>query len=82
MRPTTATWVRTGDYGTYHDGDLYITGRVKDLVIVDGRNHYPQDLEYSAQEASRALRTGLRGRVLGAGQPAARRKCSTTRTPA
>lgn len=53
-----ATWVRTGDYGAYHEGDLYITGRVKDLVIIDGRNHYPQDLEYSAQEASRALRTG------------------------
>jgi fatty acid CoA ligase FadD32 len=52
------TWVRTGDYGTYHNDHLYITGRVKDLVIVDGRNHYPQDLEYSAQEASRALRTG------------------------
>jgi fatty acid CoA ligase FadD32 len=44
--------------GTYHNDHLYITGRVKDLVIVDGRNHYPQDLEYSAQEASRALRTG------------------------
>jgi fatty acid CoA ligase FadD32 len=53
-----ALWVRTGDFGTYHDVDLYITGRVKDLVIVDGRNHYPQDLEESAQEASRALRTG------------------------
>jgi fatty acid CoA ligase FadD32 len=53
-----ALWVRTGDFGTYHDIDLYITGRVKDLVIVDGRNHYPQDLEESAQEASRALRTG------------------------
>ena len=52
------TWVRTGDYGTYYEGDLYITGRVKDLVIIDGRNHYPQDLEYSAQEATRALRTG------------------------
>ena len=52
------TWVQTGDYGTYYKGNLYITGRVKDLVIVDGRNHYPQDLEYSAQEASRALRTG------------------------
>ncbi|ORW88914.1 fatty-acid--CoA ligase [Mycobacterium sp. IEC1808] len=51
-------WVRTGDYGTYHDGHLYIVGRIKDLVIIDGRNHYPQDLEYSAQEASRALRTG------------------------
>lgn len=51
-------WVRTGDYGAFYEGDLYITGRVKDLVIVDGRNHYPQDLEYSAQESSRALRTG------------------------
>ncbi|OBK52666.1 long-chain-fatty-acid--AMP ligase FadD32 [Mycobacterium sp. 1081908.1] len=51
-------WVRTGDYGTYYDGHLYIVGRIKDLVIIDGRNHYPQDLEYSAQEASRALRTG------------------------
>jgi fatty acid CoA ligase FadD32 len=51
-------WVRTGDYGTYFDGDLYIAGRIKDLVIIDGRNHYPQDLEYSAQEASKALRTG------------------------
>ena len=54
-----ATWVRTGDYGAFHDGDLYITGRVKDLVIIDGRNHYPQDLEYSAQESSKALRTGF-----------------------
>jgi len=54
-----ANWVRTGDLGAYHDGDLYITGRVKDLVIIDGRNHYPQDLEDSAQEATKALRTGF-----------------------
>lgn len=54
-----ATWVRTGDYGAYHEGHLYITGRVKDLVIIDGRNHYPQDLEYSAQESTKALRTGF-----------------------
>jgi fatty acid CoA ligase FadD32 len=54
-----AMWVRTGDLGAFHDGDLYITGRVKDLVIIDGRNHYPQDLEYSAQEATKALRTGF-----------------------
>ena len=54
-----AMWVRTGDYGAYHDGELYITGRVKDLVIIDGRNHYPQDLEYSAQESTKALRTGF-----------------------
>ncbi|MFD4403653.1 long-chain-fatty-acid--AMP ligase FadD32 [Nocardia sp. NPDC058499] len=54
-----ANWMRTGDYGVYFDGELYITGRVKDLVIVDGRNHYPQDLEFSAQEASNALRPGF-----------------------
>jgi fatty acid CoA ligase FadD32 len=56
--PDDGLWVRTGDYGTYYNDDLYITGRVKDLIIIDGRNHYPQDLEYSAQESSRALRTG------------------------
>ncbi|WP_343600555.1 long-chain-fatty-acid--AMP ligase FadD32 [Mycobacterium sp.] len=56
--PDDGLWVRTGDYGTYHDGHLYITGRVKDLVIIDGRNHYPQDLEYSAQESNRAVRVG------------------------
>ncbi|MEE2034852.1 long-chain-fatty-acid--AMP ligase FadD32 [Rhodococcus chondri] len=54
-----ADWLRTGDYGVYIDGELYITGRVKDLVIVDGRNHYPQDLEFYAQEASSALSPGF-----------------------
>ena len=57
--PEDANWMRTGDYGVYIDGELYITGRVKDLVIVDGRNHYPQDLEASALEASSALRPGF-----------------------
>ncbi|HTY31478.1 long-chain-fatty-acid--AMP ligase FadD32 [Mycobacterium sp.] len=51
-------WVRTGDYGTYYKGHLYIAGRIKDLVIIDGRNHYPQDLEYTAQESTKALRVG------------------------
>ena len=50
--------MRTGDYGTYYDGHLYIAGRIKDLVIIDGRNHYPQDLEYTAQESTKALRVG------------------------
>ncbi|WSV87299.1 long-chain-fatty-acid--AMP ligase FadD32 [Nocardia sp. NBC_01009] len=54
-----AKWMRTGDFGAYFDGELFITGRVKDLVIVDGRNHYPQDLEFSAQESSTALRPGF-----------------------
>ncbi|GAA3036270.1 long-chain-fatty-acid--AMP ligase FadD32 [Gordonia defluvii] len=54
-----ADWMATGDYGVWLDNELYITGRVKDLVIVDGRNHYPQDLEFSAQESSTALRPGF-----------------------
>ena len=54
-----ANWMSTGDFGAYFEDELYITGRVKDLVIVDGRNHYPQDLELSAQEASTALRPGF-----------------------
>jgi fatty acid CoA ligase FadD32 len=56
--PDDGMWVRTGDYGTYYDGHLYIAGRIKDLVIVDGRNHYPQDLEFTAQESTKALRVG------------------------
>jgi len=56
--PEDGLWMRTGDYGVWLDGELYITGRVKDLVIVDGRNHYPQDLEFSAQESTNALRPG------------------------
>jgi acyl-CoA synthetase (AMP-forming)/AMP-acid ligase II len=52
-------WLRTGDLGVYLDGELYVTGRIKDLVIVDGRNHYPQDLETTASEASTAVRSGF-----------------------
>lgn len=49
-------WLRTGDLGVYHDGLLYITGRIKDLIIIDGKNHYPQDIEATAQEAHPAIR--------------------------
>lgn len=38
-------FLRTGDLGVSHEGDLYITGRIKELIIVNGRNIYPQDLE-------------------------------------
>jgi acyl-CoA synthetase (AMP-forming)/AMP-acid ligase II/alkylation response protein AidB-like acyl-CoA dehydrogenase/acyl carrier protein len=38
-------WLRTGDLGFLRDGELYVTGRLKDLVIVNGRNIYPQDVE-------------------------------------
>ena len=56
--PSAATWMRTGDLGVYLDGELYITGRIKDLIIVDGRNHYPQDIEATTAEASSAVRSG------------------------
>jgi acyl-CoA synthetase (AMP-forming)/AMP-acid ligase II len=42
-------WLRTGDLGAMHDGRLLVTGRLKDLLIVDGRNHYPQDVEETVQ---------------------------------
>jgi acyl-CoA synthetase (AMP-forming)/AMP-acid ligase II len=56
--PSEATWLRTGDLGVYLDGELYITGRIKDMIIVDGRNHYPQDIEATTAEASPAVRAG------------------------
>ncbi|MFK0113048.1 fatty acyl-AMP ligase [Streptomyces sp. NPDC091217] len=49
-------WLRTGDLGTVIEGQLVVTGRLKDLIIVDGRNHYPQDVEATAQAAHRSLR--------------------------
>ncbi|MFA1546604.1 fatty acyl-AMP ligase [Actinomadura chokoriensis] len=49
-------WMKTGDYGVIHEGELYVTGRIKDLIIVDGRNHYPQDIEVTTQEAHPAIR--------------------------
>jgi fatty-acyl-CoA synthase len=57
--PPEASWLRTGDLGVYLDGELYVTGRIKDLVIVDGRNHYPQDIEATTVEASSAVRPGF-----------------------
>ncbi|MGW5719836.1 fatty acyl-AMP ligase [Amycolatopsis sp. NPDC003865] len=43
-------WLATGDLGVVFEGELYVTGRLKDLVVVDGRNHYPQDIEQTAEE--------------------------------
>ncbi|MEU7784569.1 fatty acyl-AMP ligase [Amycolatopsis sp. NPDC049159] len=51
-------WLRTGDLGLRHDGELYIAGRIKDLIIVDGRNHYPQDVEATAASADPEIRPG------------------------
>jgi long-chain fatty acid adenylase/transferase FadD26 len=43
-------WLRTGDLGVISEGDLFIIGRIKDVLIVDGRNHYPDDIEATIQE--------------------------------
>ncbi len=45
-------WLRTGDLGVISDDELFIIGRIKDLLIVDGRNHYPDDIEATIQEIS------------------------------
>lgn len=52
-------YLRTGDLGFLLDGELFITGRRKDLIIIRGRNHYPHDLEASAGKAHPALRAGI-----------------------
>lgn len=49
-------FMRTGDLGFQKDGQLYITGRIKELIIIDGSNHYPQDIEWSVEKAHEAIR--------------------------
>ena len=49
-------FLRTGDLGFKSEGQLYVTGRVKDVIIIRGRNHYPQDIEKTACDSHEALR--------------------------
>ena len=56
-------WFFTGDYGYFADGELFVTGRKKDLIIVGGKNVYPQDIELLVEEVE-----GIRaGRVVAFG---------------
>ncbi|MGB5712874.1 MAG: fatty acyl-AMP ligase [Waterburya sp.] len=50
------TYLRTGDLGFIKDGELYITGRIKDMMILWGRNHYPQHIEETVEGSHSALR--------------------------
>jgi len=60
---TADRWLRTGDLGLFHEGELYISGRAKEIIFVNGQNYYPHDLEAIAQRAP-----GLElGKVVAAG---------------
>lgn len=51
-------YLRTGDLGFHTDEGLFIVGRIKDVLIIAGRNHYPQDIELTVESASLAIRPG------------------------
>jgi len=51
-------YLRTGDLGFIEDGELFVTGRLKDLIIIGGLNHYPQDIEATVDQAHPAVRAG------------------------
>src|SRR5262249_2287456 len=51
-------FLRTGDLGFVRDGELFITGRLKDLIIIAGRNYYPQDIELTSEQSHPAIRPG------------------------
>ncbi|MBV9790507.1 MAG: amino acid adenylation domain-containing protein, partial [Chloroflexi bacterium] len=51
-------FLRTGDLGFLQGSELFVTGRIKDLIIIRGRNHYPQDIELVVEQSYSALRPG------------------------
>src|SRR5262249_54868370 len=51
-------FLRTGDLGFMWKGELYITSRIKDLIIVAGTNHYPQDIEWTVERCHPAIKPG------------------------
>jgi thioester reductase-like protein len=50
-------YLRTGDMGFFHDGELFVCGRIKDMIILRGQNYYPQDIEEVVEKASGLIRT-------------------------
>ncbi|MCA9198945.1 MAG: aminotransferase class I/II-fold pyridoxal phosphate-dependent enzyme [Planctomycetales bacterium] len=56
--PDGAHYLRTGDLGFFHRDELFVTGRLKDLIIVRGVNRYPQDIEMTVERADRRVRSG------------------------
>ena len=60
-------YLRTGDLGFIQRGELFVTGRVKDLIIVNARNIYPQDVEATVGRAAPAVRRSVAFSVPGEG---------------
>lgn len=51
-------FLRTGDLGFLRDDELFVTGRIKDLIVIEGRNHYPQDIERTVERSHALVRPG------------------------
>lgn len=58
MNSQESGWFRTGDLGFLRATELFVTGRLKDLIIIRGRNYYPQDIESTVDDAHEAIRVG------------------------
>ncbi|MCP4653957.1 MAG: fatty acyl-AMP ligase [bacterium] len=56
--PQAGPYLRTGDLGFLHEGELFVTGRIKDLIIIAGQNHYPQDIEQTVEDHHPNVRRG------------------------
>jgi len=59
LEPGGLRFLRTGDMGFLHGGELYVTGRLKDLIIIRGQNHYPEDIEVTARSSHPAFASHL-----------------------
>lgn len=55
---TGTEWLRTGDMGFFDSGELYVCGRLKDMLILRGQNYYPQDIEVVVEQVAPAVRAG------------------------
>jgi len=56
--PEKEPFMRTGDLGFLKGGELFVTGRLKDVIIINGRNHYPQDIEWTVEQSHPLIRPG------------------------